>query len=299
MENEESLDSPFNFYQSNLPTKEFFNQKNNILTYSEIYNSRNNFSVHFLNGDNNILILKYSLDKIAMMIDIIPEDYISFTNYKEDKITSLYLFKKHDNIIQEENIENNEFLGNTYNEDNNDIEEGFKKVENLEDNLFDSDVYKRCFCFYLFLIFCAIWDFLFYLYIIITTVYKSHFFTIYTLILTLLALFTGIFGIIKCKNKDFSGYILKICTILVPIFVLLGIIIYLSSDVEFELYWVKIIIDIFTMAISLILIAFVTGLIKAEIIQFNNNSDNTHINQNLINEPNNEIKEQNDIAVKF
>ena len=299
MENEESLDSPFNFYQSNLPTKEFFNQKNNILTYSEIYNSRNNFSVHFLNGDNNILILKYSLDKIAMMIDIIPEDYISFTNYKEDKITSLYLFKKHDNIIQEENIENNEFLGNTYNEDNNDIEEGFRKVENLEDNLFDSDVYKRCFCFYLFLIFCAIWDFLFYLYIIITTVYKSHFFTIYTLILTLLALFTGIFGIIKCKNKDFSGYILKICTILVPIFVLIGIIIYLSSDVEFELYWVKIIIDIFTMAISLILIAFVTGLIKAEIIQFNNNGDNTQINQNLINEPNNEIKEQNDIVVQF
>ena len=42
-----------------------------------------------------------------------------------------------------------------------------------------------------------------------------------------------------------------------------------------------------------------TGLIKAEIIQFNNNSDNAHINQNLINEPNNEIKEQNDIVVKF
>ena len=112
----------------------------------------------------------------------------------------------------------------------------------------------------------------------------------------MLSFITGIFGLYKSKKKDYSGYILNTCTILVPILVLIGIIVYLSSDIEFDLYWVKIIIDVLSMAISLILIAFVTGLIKAEIIPFNNNNQENQINQNLINEDNNETM---DNIIKF
>ena len=294
MENEENLDSPFNFYQNNMPLKGYPNEMNKELIYSQILNSKNHFTILGL-GPNNIIINKRSFDKIASMINIFPEDYISFKNKTETKITSLYLFRKqNNNIIVDENVENiNDDKGDNNADDDDD---GFRKVENLEDNLFDPEVYKRCFCFYLFLIFCSIWDFLFYIYIITFTKHKTHFFTIYSLILSLLSFITGIFGLYKSKKKDYSGYILKTCTILVPILVLIGIIVYLSSDIEFDLYWVKIIIDVFSMAISLILIAFVTGLIKAEIIPFNNNNQENQINQNLINEDNNETM---DNIIKF
>ena len=142
------------------------------------------------------------------------------------------------------------------------------------------------------------------------TIYKKHIFTIFTLILTLFLLFTGIFGIIKSKIKDFSGYILKICTILIPIFIVIGIIIYLSCDIELNLYWVKIIIDVLTIVISIILIAFITGLIKSEIIVFSdkdndntnnanysNDNNNEQINQNLINDNNSGL--QNNIDAEF
>ena len=292
MENEESLDSPFNFYQNNLPPKDYSNKKNNALTYSEIFYSRNYFSILGL-SPNNIIISKRSLIKIASMIEVFPEDYISFTNNNDTKITSLYLFQKHNNnIIVDDNVEN------INSEDNNDTDDGFKKVENLEDSLFDPEIYKRCFWFYLFLTFCAIWDFLFYIYIITFTIYKTHFFTIYTLILSLLSEFTGLFGLQKCKQKDFSGYILRTTTILVPILVLISIVIYFASDVKFNLYWVKIIIDVLTIAISIILIAFVTGLIKAEINIFNN-ENNYQIDQNLIKESKNEVEDKNDSSFKF
>jgi len=42
MEKEDNLDSPFNFYQNNLPSTEYINNINkNTLTYTEIFNSRN------------------------------------------------------------------------------------------------------------------------------------------------------------------------------------------------------------------------------------------------------------------
>ena len=293
MENEESLDSPFNFYQNNLQPKDYSEKNDNLLTYFDIFNSRNYFSILGL-SHNNIIVSKQSLIKIASMIDANPEEYISFTNNNDTKITSLYLFQKHNNnIIVDDNEEN------INSEDNNDTDDGFKKVENLEDSLFDPEVYKKCFWFNLFLLFCAIWDFLFYIYIITFTIYKAHFFTIYTLILSLLSEFTGLYGLLKCKQKNFSGYILKTITILVPILVLIGILIYLASDVKFNLYWVKIIIDVLTIAISIILIAFVTGLIKAEINIFNNEESINQIDQNLVKESKNEVKEQSDTTFKF
>ena len=142
MENEESLDSPFNFYQNNLPPKGYSNKKNNALTYSEIFNSRNYFSIFGLSHNNNIIISKQSLIKIASMIEVFPEDYITFSNNNENKITSLYLFQKHNNnIIVDDNEEN------INSEDNNDTDDGFKKVDNLEDSLFDPEVYKNAFVF--------------------------------------------------------------------------------------------------------------------------------------------------------
>ena len=302
MEAEESLDSPFNFYPNNKPSNEYFNEENKKYKYSEIFDTRNYFIISLSSTkNNNIIVSKQSLNKITSMINIIPEEYILFNNYKEKTKFNINLFEKEKNEIFSEEKEklSKEYIIN--NEEDNDIEAGFKKVDNLEDNLFDKEIYKKVFWFYLFLLSCSIWNFLFYLYIIINTIYKSHFFTIYTLILSLLILFSGIFGLLKCKSNDFSGYILKISTILVPIFVIIGIIIYLATDVTFKLYWIKIIIDIITMILSFIIILFITGIIKAEIIKLNNdNNNNTSINQNLITNYKNISKENNEnIIVKF
>ena len=302
MEAEESLDSPFNFYPNNKPSNEYFNEENKKYKYSEIFDTRNYFIISLSSTkNNNIIVSKQSLNKITSMINIIPEEYILFNNYKEKTKFNINLFEKEKNEIFSEEKEklSKEYIIN--NEEDNDIEAGFKKVDNLEDNLFDKEIYKKVFWFYLFLLTCSIWNFLFYLYIIINTIYKSHFFTIYTLILSLLILFSGIFGLLKCKSNDFSGYILKISTILVPIFVIIGIIIYLATDVTFKLYWIKIIIDIITMILSFIIILFITGIIKAEIIKLNNdNNNNTSINQNLISNYKNISKENNEnIIVKF
>lgn len=301
MEAEESRDSPFNFYPNNKPSNEYFNEENKKYKYSEIFDTRNYFIISLSSTkNNNIIVSKQSLNKITSMINIIPEEYILFNNYKEKTKFNINLFEKEKNEIFTEEKEklSKEYIIN--NEEDNDIEAGFKKVDNLEDNLFDKEIYKKVFWFYLFLLTCSIWNFLFYLYIIINTIYKSHFFTIYTLILSLLILFSGIFGLLKCKSNDFSGYILKISTILVPIFVIIGIIIYLATDVTFKLYWIKIIIDIITMILSFIIILFITGIIKAEIIKLNNDNNNTSINQNLISNYKNISKENNEnIIFKF
>ena len=123
MENEEILDYPFNFYQNNLPPKDYSDKNDKLLTYFEIFNSRNYFSIFGVSHNNNIIISKQSLIKIASMIEVFPEDYITFSNNNENKITSLYLFQKHyNNIIVDDNVEN------INSEDNNDTDDGFKKV---------------------------------------------------------------------------------------------------------------------------------------------------------------------------
>ena len=296
MENEERLDNQDNFIQqNNYPIN---NNQNNILNYSDIYDSREYFHVSINNQNyEKIIITRQSLYKISTMIDINPEEYISFVNYQDENNffnrnldqneNNNYKSNYNNNVNVEENTDNTD---NIINEDenilDNDSDEGFKKVETLEDNLFDYQIYKQCFCFYLFLIFCAFWDFLFFLYIVIATVYKSHFYTIFTIILSLLTLFSGIFGAVKCKNRNFSGYILKIFAYLVPILVAIGIIVYISCSIRLNLFWIKVIIDILTLAISVILILFIQGIIKARIIPFNNQNNNNEINQNLINNSN-------------
>ena len=318
MENEESIDNEINFYQNNIPKDYNNNNHNNIFTYSDIFNSRDNFCISFnVKEDNKINLVRKSLYKISTLIDINPEDYISFINYQEEnKFDNLNLFQNKDNFLKSNNYNNdnnieenknfeddekNKNENNNDNDDNDtDIDEGFKRVDNLEDNLFDYQIYKQGFCFYLFLSFCAFWDFLFYFYIVAVTVHKSHFYTIYTLILSSITLFTGIFGAIKCKNRNFSGYPLKICTFLVPIFVIIGIIIYLSCGIKFKLFWVKVIIDIITLVISIILILYITGIIKAKLIQYRNTNNNgNEIAQNLVSNYKNISNEDKDIVVKF
>ena len=54
------------------------------------------------------------------------------------------------------------------------------------------------------------------------------------------------------------------------------------------------------MILSFIIILFITGIIKAEIIKLNNDNNNTSINQNLISNYKNISKENNEnIIVKF
>ena len=81
MEAEESLDSPFNFYPNNKPSNEYFNEENKKYKYSEIFDTRNYFIISLSSTkNNNIIVSKQSLNKITSMINIIPEEYISFKN---------------------------------------------------------------------------------------------------------------------------------------------------------------------------------------------------------------------------
>jgi len=90
------------------------------------------------------------------------------------------------------------------------------------------------------------------------------FFTGYTIYLFAFLMFTGIFGFIKCKQNDFTGFALKTTTFLVPISGLAAIIIFFVSSV-FGVFWMKIIVDIITIIIGVILILYLTGLIKGKI----------------------------------
>lgn len=298
MENNENFDNPFGFYQNNLPEKNDNDNFSDRINYSDIFNSKDYFTILGCSMNNNkIIIYKSSLNKIASMINIIPLEYISFTNYKNNEKSNINLFQNENNDINIDSQENNQYTDNSDSESDNELNDGFKRVDNLEDNLFDWDIYKKGFWFYLFLILCAIFDICFYLYIITQTIHKSHYYTIFTLIRAILLLFTSILGVIKSKIHDFSGYIIKISTILIPILSLLGIILYLASDIEFKIYWIKIIIDIITMTISIILILFVTGIIKAEAIQIKVN--NNQIDQSLISNYKGITKEENNKVVKF
>lgn len=298
MDNNENFDNPFSFYQNNMPDNNDNDNFPNRINYSEIFNVKDYFTILGCSMNNNkIIIYKSSLNKIATMINIIPLEYISFRNYKTNEKSNINLFQKENNEINIDTQENNQYLENSDSESDNELNDGFKRVDNLEDNLFDWDIYKKSFWFYLFLILCSIFDICFYLYIITQTIHKSHYFTIFTLIRAILLLFTSIFGLIKSNIHDFSGYIIKITTVLVPILSLIGIILYLASDIEFQLYWIKIIIDIVTMTISIILILFVTGIIKAEAIQIKVN--NNQIDQSLISNYKGISRGENNKIMKF
>ena len=91
------------------------------------------------------------------------------------------------------------------------------------------------------------------------------FFTFYTMFLFAFLLFTGVYGFIKCKQNDFTGCVLRCSTFLVPISGIFAIIIYFTSiTVPLSVIWMKLIVDIITVIIGVILILYLTGLIKTK-----------------------------------
>lgn len=94
-------------------------------------------------------------------------------------------------------------------------------------------------------------------------------------------MFTGIYGFLKCRWKDFSGYLLKISTYLVPCFGLSGIIIFFASSIELGFFWIKINTDAITIIIGVFLVLYLTGLIKGKKIV---SDDNEEIRHGLLND---------------
>ena len=191
------------------------------------------------------------------MIDAAPQEYVLFTEHQivdEDKFDKL-LEKEGDKL-------NPIFIPEPEKED--DKNQIIKNTDNLEDLINDNN-YKICGYLYLFLILCSICNLLFMIYIMVKTGLGFIFFTFYTIFLFSFLLFTGIYGFTKCKQNDFTGCVLKCSTFLVSISGIIAIIIYFTSTtVPLRVFWMKLIVDIITVIIGVILILYLTGLIKTK-----------------------------------
>ena len=282
-----NFDLEYDYYRKNLPAiddSEDTEESKNL--YEEIFESRKTFTI--LGLDSYIIIDKKSLNKIASMIDRLPQEYVLFTNHKiidEDKF---------DKLLEEEKDLKPIFIPEPDDENDNDVDEdGFKKAENVEVKIINTEMFTRCLWLYLALVVCSVWNFLFFLYILVKTDYGFVLFTIYTIILCGILLFTGIYGFLKCRWRDFSGYILKVFTLLVPFIALIGIIIYYVSPIYLKGFWIKFIIDIITIIIGIVLILYLYGLIKTGKIQY---EEDTDIKEGLLNS---EKKEEEAPIYKF
>ena len=265
-----AYDLEYDYYRKNLPSiDDSEDTEESMDLYEKIFDSRESFTI--LGLDSYIILSRKSLDKIAKMIKKYPQEYVLFTQHQvvdEDKFDKL-LEKEKDNV---EPV----IVPEPENENENDVDEdGFKKVENFEKKI-NTDVFSICLWLYLLLVLCSISNFLFFIYIITRTEYGFIFYTIYTLILFVCLMLIGIYGFLKCRWKDFSGYLLKISTYLVPCFGLSGLIIYFASSIKLGFFWIKILIDIITIIIGIFLVLYLTGLIKGKKIVSDNDEDIRH-----------------------
>lgn len=265
-----AYDLEYDYYRKNLPAiDDSEDTEESMDLYEKIFDSRESFTI--LGLDSYIILSRKSLDKIAKMIKKYPQEYVLFTQHQvvdEDKFDKL-LEKEKDNV---EPV----IVPEPENENENDVDEdGFKKVENFEKKI-NTDVFSICLWLYLLLVLCSISNFLFFIYIITRTEYGFIFCTIYTLILFVCLMLIGIYGFLKCRWKDFSGYLLKISTYLVPCFGLSGLIIYFASSIKLGFFWIKILIDIITIIIGIFLALYLTGLIKGKKIVSDNDEDIRH-----------------------
>ena len=265
-----AYDLEYDYYRKNLPSiDDSEDTEESMDLYEKIFDSRESFTI--LGLDSYIILSRKSLDKIAKMIKKYPQEYVLFTQHQvvdEDKFDKL-LEKEKDNV---EPV----IVPEPENENENDVDEdGFKKVENFEKKI-NTDVFSICLWLYLLLVLCSISNFLFFIYIITRTEYGFIFYTIYTLILLVCLMLIGIYGFLKCRWKDFSGYLLKISTYLVPCFGLSGLIIYFASSIKLGFFWIKILIDIITIIIGIFLVLYLTGLIKGKKIVSDNDEDIRH-----------------------
>jgi len=265
-----AYDLEYDYYRKNLPAiDDSEDTEESMDLYEKIFDSRESFTI--LGLDSYIILSRKSLDKIAKMIKKFPQEYVLFTQHQvvdEDKFDKL-LEKEKDNV---EPV----IVPEPENENENDVDEdGFKKVENFEAKI-NTNVFSICLWLYLLLVLCSISNFLFFIYIITRTDYGFIFYTIYTIISFICLMFTGIYGFLKCRWKDFSGYLLKISTYLVPCLGLSGLIIYFVSSIELGFFWIKILIDIITIIIGIFLVLYLTGLIKGKKIVSDNDEDIRH-----------------------
>jgi len=252
-----SFDLEYDYYRKNMPVLESVDNEESVEIYEKIFASRKEFTV--LGLDSYIKLSKKSLNKIADMINSYPQEYILFTEHQ------ILDDEKFDKLLEKEGDKLNPiFIPEPENENNNnDINDGLKNKENIDD-VINKDTYKICSCLYLFLILCSVCNILFLIYIMTKTEIGFIFFTGYTIYLFAFLMFTGIFGFIKCKQNDFTGFALKTTTFLVPISGLAAIIIFFVSSV-FGVFWMKIIVDIITIIIGVLLILYLTGIVKGKI----------------------------------
>ena len=248
-----SFDLEYDYYKKNLPALEkSIDTEESIDLYEKIFESRKAFTV--LGLDSYIILNKKSLNKIADMINAHPQEYVLFTQHQvvdEDKFDKL-LEKERDQL-------NPIFIPEPENE--NDIKEGFKNDIGIN-GLIDKASFKISLWLYLFLILCSICNFLFVIYIIKKTDIGFVFFTYFTFYLFGLLLFTGIFGFFKCRAYDFSGCLLKCSTFAVPFSGFICIIVFLASRITFKVFWMKLVVDIITITLGVLLIIYLSGLAK-------------------------------------
>ncbi len=247
-----SYDLEYDYYRKNLPVlDQSVDTEESIDLYEKIFESRKTFTI--LGLDSYIILDKKSLNKIANMMDSPPQEYVLFTNHQiidEDKF---------DKLLEKENGQLNPiYIPEPENE--NDIKEGFKNAE--VDDLEIKESFKISLWLYLFLILWSIGNFLFTIYILTKTKLGFIFFTCYTFFLFSFLLFTGIFGFFKCRVLDFSGNILKFSTFSIPFFGLISIIVFFASKITFKVFWMKLILDIITIIIGVILILYLISLKK-------------------------------------
>ena len=279
-----NFDLEYDYYRKNLPAIDDSEDTDESLDlYEKIFDSRKTFTI--LGLDSYIILSKKSLNRIAKMIDKFPQEYVLFTEHQvvdEDKFDKL-VEKEKDNMnpifVPEPEPEPED------DDNDNDVDDdGFRKVENT-DKIINNQLFSICLWLYLSLVLCSQCNCAIFIYSLIKKNYGFNLFTIYTLILSVFLSFTGIFGFLKCRWKDFSGYILKGVTFFVPCFGAGGIIIFFVNSIEINSFWIKICVDAITIILGIILILYLTGLINAEKINYDNDEDIKH---GLINDENEE-----------
>ena len=255
-----AFDLDYDYYRKNLPAIDDSEERDeSTQLYEEIFESRKTFTI--LGLDSYITISKKSLNKIADMINCYPQEYILFTNHKvidEDKF---------DKLIEKENDQLNPIL---IHEQNEDID-GFKKTEIVDVNI-NLSLFRYCLWLYLGLIVCSFWDIIYFLYILVKTNYGFIFYTIYTLSIFGLLLFTGIYGFIKCRWRDFSGYTLKIVTFIIPICNVIDVIIYYSSSMKLS-FWIKLVVDLIAFFLGVFLVLFIFNCIELKDVNYDNDEE--------------------------
>ena len=265
-----SYDLEYDYYRKNLPAiDDSEDTEESMIQYEKIFESRKIFTV--LGLESYIILSKKSLNKISKMINCHPQEYVLFTNHQiidEDKF---------DKLLEKESVQLNPILipepENIIDNNDNDIDEGFKKAENLDYKVINIEIFTTCLWLYLALLVISFWDFLFEIYVITKTEYGLKLFSIYNIFLFCFLLFTGIYGFLKCRWRDFSGILLKIVSNAVPFCVLIELIIYYSSSIHLKGFWIKLIIDIINIFIGIVLILYLYGLINAKKSEYMNEID--------------------------